>query len=126
VVPEPESISMPLLSTMNANSRIPSLLAALNGNSKDPFIQYALALEYAQEGNTEEALSFFERTTSQFPEYVPSYLHYAKLLAQIGRHNDALSCVAEGVRRADTARDLHAKKELLELGAALAAGDEVI
>lgn len=91
--------------------RLPLLLASYERNKQDPFIQYAIALEYMNSGDADQALTYFEQVHELFPEYLPNYFHYAKLLGSMERTEEALAIVDEGLEKTQL-RDDHAHREL--------------
>lgn len=91
--------------------RLPLLLASYERNKQDPFIQYAIALEYLNGGDTDQALTFFEQVHESFPEYLPNYFHYAKLLGTLERTEEALTIADEGLEKTQV-KDPHAHREL--------------
>jgi predicted Zn-dependent protease len=94
--------------------RIGTLLTALESRPNDPFIPYALAIEYKNGGDTTAARRFFEDVRARFPAYVPTYLHLGALLNDLGDTDGARTTYAEGITRARAAGDGHALSELTD------------
>lgn len=92
--------------------RIPQLLNYLKDSPADPFLQYALALEYIKSGQPEEGLRYFEQLTAEHPDYVGTYYHLAKLYIRLGRDADAEKCYEQGIAVAKKLGDQHALAEL--------------
>ena len=80
--------------------------------SKDPFAWYALGLEYAGLGRTDEALQTFTSLRSMDASYVPMYLMCGTMLIKAGRLEDGRTWLTEGVAAARAKGDSHALSEL--------------
>src|SRR5262245_5044276 len=80
--------------------------------SADPFVPYALALEYSGSGEIEEALQTFSSLRSAQPGYVPMYLMCGTMLVKAGRVDEAREWLGEGVQVARAKGDTHALGEL--------------
>lgn len=93
-------------------SRIETLLTYLAQSPNDPFLQYALALEYAQAGEIKKALAYFEKLVNQHPDYSATYYHYGKLLAELGQLNFALEIIKRGIVITQAEKNRHAENEL--------------
>ncbi len=102
--------------------RITQLLQFLQDNPKDPFVRYALALEYLKRNDTATGLQYFEGLVESDPDYVGTYYHLGKLYAALKRKDDALACYQKGMQTAKKLNDQHSLAELqnahmnLELG----------
>lgn len=107
------------------NPRIPLLLQSLEARPDDPFVHYALALEYANAGESGEALLRFESARRKFPDYVPLFYQYGKLLAASGRGDEAAAVIRRGLEVSREKGDAHAHKELGGLLAAVESGEEI-
>lgn len=86
----------------------------------DAFARYGLALEYANTGQTEEALREFQTILEKNPDYVPAYQMAAQTLMTSGRSDEARAWLEKGVATAQRTRNQHALSEmegmLMELG----------
>ncbi len=92
--------------------RIPQLLSFLQDSPNDPFIQYALALEYIKSGAPETGLQYFEGLAEKHPDYVGTYYHLAKLYIRLNRPEDAERTYHTGIDIAKQQQDQHALAEL--------------
>lgn len=92
--------------------RIPTLLALLEKNPTDDFLQHALALEYIKINKARDAVELFEKLLLRNPEYVGSYYHIAKLLVSLNRTQEAEGWYEKGLQAAKKAGDNHAFNEL--------------
>lgn len=88
------------------------LLEFLAKDPNDSFTRYALALELAGEGQTEEAILTFQLLLEMNPEYVGTYYQLAKLLEKTGQNDKALGIYKAGIAVAGKAGNQHAKSEL--------------
>lgn len=95
-----------------SNKRLEQLLGFLADGSKDPFIKYALATEYAKIGDYEKALSYYNNLVDNEPLYVGTYYHLGKLLEQLERKEEAISIYEKGMSVANKVGDRHALSEL--------------
>ncbi len=79
---------------------------------KDSFLQHALALEYIQIGNDEEARKLFNEILLREPTYIGSYYHLGKLLERVGDKERAVRVYQRGMEEAKKAKDNHSYAEL--------------
>lgn len=93
-------------------SKINQLLEFLKENPKDPFINYALALEYCKLNNFEKANELFQLLTLHHPDYLATYLHYGNLLAQSGKSEEASVIYTKGIEVALAQKNMKAKGEI--------------
>ncbi|RYY67457.1 MAG: tetratricopeptide repeat protein [Chitinophagaceae bacterium] len=93
-------------------SRIEKLLAYLETNDKDSFLQHALALEYIKVGEDEQARQLFNELLLREPTYVGSYYHLGKLLERQANYDKAIRIYTRGMEEAKRAGDNHAYNEL--------------
>jgi len=94
---------------MNRIERIEEMLKA---NPKDNFLRHALALEYIKAGDDITARNLFETILTEYPDYVGSYYHLAKLLQRNGETETAIKWYEKGMAAAKAAKDNHAYSEL--------------
>jgi hypothetical protein len=83
-----------------------------SAGTKDPFVWYALAMEYRSLDRKDDALGAFEKLRLLASDYVPTYLMCGQLLVSMGRPADARSWLEAGVEAADAKGDTHAASEL--------------
>ena len=96
------------------------MLEKMTGDgAKDPFVWYALALEYSGAGRIDEALATFVKLRDIKSDYVPMYLMCGSMLATAGRRDEARHWLTEGVTVARVAGDQHALGEIETALAAL-------
>lgn len=80
--------------------RIAMLKEVLAQNPNDAFARYGLAMELANQGNTDAALSEFEQLTTTNPDYTAGYQMSAQLLLKAGRNDEARKRLEAGVAAA--------------------------
>ncbi|MBS1594786.1 MAG: tetratricopeptide repeat protein [Bacteroidetes bacterium] len=96
--------------------RLATLLAMERATPTDPFLKYALAMEYVSQGNMAESRRYFERLVTDYPDYVATYYQYGKLEEEAGNTAAAETLYKVGIDKATAAGD---KKTAGELRAAL-------
>lgn len=94
------------------SNRIAELLVFLEEAPNDPFLKYALTMEYKKIGDKEKTLTGFKDLVSKHPDYVGTYYHYAKYLEELKQLEDALVIYREGMEIAQRVRNRHALGEL--------------
>jgi predicted Zn-dependent protease len=92
--------------------KIGMLTGILQQNPKDSFARYGLAMAYAAEGKTDEALREFETTTEHNPDYVPAYQMSAQTLIKVGRIEEARARLQAGLEACERTGNAHAASEL--------------
>jgi len=95
---------------MNPN-RIQYLNTLLAETPEDPFLYYALGLEYLRP-EPEKAKEYFELVFSTFPEYLPNYFQLGTILAELDQKEKALDVFEKGVAKAKQLQDQHTLAEL--------------
>ena len=81
-------------------------------NPNDSFARYGLAMEYANKGETETALSEFARLRAANPDYTAAYQMTAQLLMKTGREDEARKMLEEGIACAVRTKNQHARSEM--------------
>lgn len=92
--------------------KIGMLTGILQQNPNDAFARYGLAMAYAAEGKTEEALREFETTTEHNPDYVPAYQMSAQTLMKVGRIDEARARLKAGLAACERTGNTHAASEM--------------
>ena len=91
-------------------------LAALNEILQlDPshaFARYGLAMEHVAQGQPDVALTEFVTCMEHNPDYVPAYQMSAQTLVTLGRIEEALARLHEGIAAANRTRNQHALAEM--------------
>lgn len=102
--------------------RLDQLLQFYEEDPDDAFTRFALAQEYLNRGEVDEALTLFEELVDTDPDYVGTYYHLGKLYERLDRTADAIETYERGV---EVAREQRAQKDLSELQDALLAAKGV-
>ncbi len=97
---------------MDRNHRINKLLEFYTATPNDTFVIYALANEYVQCGQDDEALKYYNILQENFPDYVATYYHLGKLYARRELKDEALEIYKTGIEKAKLAKDNHSLAEL--------------
>ena len=92
--------------------KIAALTEILAHNPADSFARYGLAMAYAAEGRTEEAVHEFATITSTNPDYVPAYQMSAQTLLKLGRTDAAKTRLTEGLAACERTGNAHAASEM--------------
>lgn len=91
-------------------------LAALNEilqlDPANAFARYGLAMEHVTRGNPEAALAEFSTCIADNPDYVPAYQMSAQTFVTLGRTEEALSRLHEGIGAANRTNNQHALAEM--------------
>ncbi|HOA71844.1 MAG TPA: tetratricopeptide repeat protein [Phycisphaerae bacterium] len=95
-------------------ARLEQLQKMLTTDPEDPFLNFALAMEYVKVGRPDDALNQFNRVIELDRKYVPAYFQKANLLVSLGRHDEAKSVFSEALTVAEQAGDKHAAAEIRE------------
>lgn len=92
--------------------RLQQILDFLKESPQDPFLHYALTMEYVKLEQEEEALHGFEKLISDFPDYIGTYYHFGKFLEKNGQADRAAEIYQRGIDIARAQRKMHPLSEL--------------
>ena len=95
--------------------KIAALSEILAADPANAFARYGLAMEHNAQGNTELALAEFATLIQHSPDYVPAYQMSAQTLAKLGRAEDAIGRLKEGLVAAQRTGNAHAASEMQAL-----------
>jgi tetratricopeptide (TPR) repeat protein len=101
------------------SSRLNQLLKFWEESPDDPFICYALALEY-KVADPEQTLRLFNHLLEKHPDYLPTYYQVALFHEEKGRVKEALKLYQQGIELAVKQNDTGTLKELRAAYAMLA------
>jgi tetratricopeptide (TPR) repeat protein len=93
-------------------SRIELLKGFVATNPNDPFPRYALALEYKNGGQLDDAAATFQELMERLPDYTPTYLHAGNTERERGRLAEAQQIYERGIQTCQRKADHHALGEL--------------
>ena len=92
--------------------RIEQLKQMLDEEPNEPFLLYALAMEYNNAQDHELALNYYEKLITHHRQYVGTYYHLAKLYERLEMTDKAKNCYEQGMGIARQMGDQHAFSEL--------------
>jgi tetratricopeptide (TPR) repeat protein len=92
--------------------KIAMLTEILAQNPADAFARYGLAMAYASDGRTEDALREFAMTIEHNPDYVPAFQMSAQTLLKLGRTGEARKRLEDGLAAAARTGNAHATSEM--------------
>jgi tetratricopeptide (TPR) repeat protein len=92
--------------------RLATLLAMAREKPDDPFLIFALALEYKTSGNQAESRAYFDRLVYEFSDYVPAYYQYGKMEEETGDLAKAITLYTKGIEISKAAGDQKTVREL--------------
>ncbi|GJM31860.1 MAG: hypothetical protein DHS20C18_08610 [Saprospiraceae bacterium] len=103
-------------------SRLDQLTGLLKDSPEEPFLLFAIAKEYENQQNNDQALAYYLRLQSADADYVGLYYHLGKLYELMDDATRAFHTYTNGMKVAQKLGDQHALNELA--GARLNLGDE--
>jgi tetratricopeptide (TPR) repeat protein len=81
-------------------------------NPNDAFARYGLAMEYANQGELEEAVQEYLALLAANPDYAAGYFHGGRTLEKLGRLEDARQMYEKGIEVTTRTGDGHTRSEL--------------
>ena len=88
--------------------KIAALSEILSADPANAFARYGLAMEYLSQNKPEIALTEFGVCIHHNPDYVPAYQMSAQTLAKLGRTDEAITRLKDGLAAAQRANNAHA------------------
>jgi tetratricopeptide (TPR) repeat protein len=95
--------------------KIASLNEILQLDPANAFARYGLAMAHLSLGNTTAALTEFSTLIEHNPAYVPAYQMSSQTLAKLGRTEEAIARLKEGIATAQRTNNSHAVAEMQAL-----------
>jgi len=92
--------------------KIAMLTEILTHNPADAFARYGLAMERANQGQTDASLEEFDRLLSTHPDYTAGYFMAAQTLEKAGRTAEARTRLEQGIASAQRTGNQHARNEM--------------
>ena len=92
--------------------RLATLLDMERDKPDDPFLKYALAMEYLSQGKHSEAKAYFAELIEHHPDYVATYYQYGKLEESAGNNAQAVSLYQTGIVKSLAVKDSKTAREL--------------
>lgn len=96
------------------SKRLAFLEKSVADGSKDPFVWYALAMEYRTLDRPDDAAATFTKLRAASPDYVPAYLMCGQVLIAQGKKDEAREWLEAGITAAKKKGDGHAASELAD------------
>ena len=93
-------------------TREESLKTILSQDPNNAFARYGLAMEYANSGQTDQALHEFGILLSANPDYAAGYFMAAQTLVKADRVEEAREMLRNGIQAAARRGDSHAQSEM--------------
>ena len=94
------------------NNRLDSLLKLLEKEPEDSFLLYGIGLEYLSAKNFDEAENYFSKLLNVDPDYVATYMQYARLKEKQHKLDEARELYRKGIEVAKKVGDSHAAREM--------------
>ena len=95
--------------------KIAALSEILTADPTNAFARYGLAMEHTAQGDTDLALTEFATLIHHNPDYVPAYQMSAQTLAKLGRTDEAITRLKDGLTAAQRTNNAHASSEMQAL-----------
>jgi tetratricopeptide (TPR) repeat protein len=95
--------------------KIAALSEILTADPSNAFARYGLAMEHNAQGNSDLALTEFTNLIHHNSDYVPAYQMSAQTLAKLGRTDEAIARLQEGLLAAQRTNNAHAASEMQAL-----------
>jgi tetratricopeptide (TPR) repeat protein len=95
-----------------ATNRLDMLKQMLEQDPHNSFARYGLAMEYANTGALEQAVSEFENLIRQDGSYSAAYFHAGQALEKLGRIEQARSVYEKGIEVTTRKGDAHTRAEI--------------
>lgn len=88
------------------------LQAMLAQNPQDSFARYGLAMDYANSGDLELAMTEYRALLAVNPNYAAAYFHGGQTLEKLGRVEEARNLYEKGIEVTGRTGDHHTQSEL--------------
>ncbi len=96
-------------------SRRSKLEGLLEKSPDDVFLNFALAMELAKEGLTDQAVARFDRVIALDAQYIPAHFQKGSTLLAAHRRPEAKAALTRGIETALAHGDPHAAEEMQAL-----------
>lgn len=95
-----------------ATNRLDILKQMVSQDPKNTFARYGLAMEYANSGQYDEAVSEFRALIQADDGYAAAYYHGGQALEKLGRIEEARSLYEKGIEASTRKGDTHTRSEI--------------
>ncbi len=93
-------------------SRLNQLLEMIKNEPNDSFLNYALALEYAKEGDVKKAIDLIEVLLSKDEAYLGAYYQLGKYYEECQESERAIATYRKGIAISEKQKNIKATSEL--------------
>lgn len=93
-------------------SRLEMLKQLVDEHPGEAFPRYGLAVELANQGQSDEALQQFAKLLEQHPNYTAGYQMSAQTLMKLGRNDEARQLLQDGIASAKREGNSKAEGEM--------------
>ncbi len=97
---------------MVGKTRQQQLAEMLAADPNDPFLRYALAMEFVSGGDDERAVQHLRELLAVAADYIPAYQQAGQALVRLARPEAAREVLRQGIARARPQGDHHAAEEM--------------
>jgi predicted Zn-dependent protease len=97
---------------MSTTDKIAGLKEILALDPKNSFARYGIAVELANRGEVESAISEFDQLLASDPDYTAGYFMAAQTLSKAGRTGEAIERLKAGISCAARSGNRHALSEM--------------
>jgi tetratricopeptide (TPR) repeat protein len=97
------------------NERLERLQLLIRQNPQEPFLPYALGLEWEKQANLQRAEEIWRNLLIEHPDYLPAWQRLAELYLVQKQFINALHCTKEALRCSEKTGDHHAHETALEM-----------
>lgn len=95
-----------------ATNRLDALKQMVAQNPANSFARYGLAMEYANSGNPDQAVSEFKTLLAADETYVAAYYHAGQALEKLGNVDEARVTYERGIEACNRKGDAHTRSEI--------------
>lgn len=88
------------------------LKSMVEQNPRDSFARYGLAMEYANQGDLEQAVAEYRALLEHNADYAAAYFHGGQALEKLGRVEEARAMYQQGIETTARTGDQHTRSEL--------------
>lgn len=97
------------MTNVSRRQQIEEMLAS---DPEDPFLRYALAMEFVSVGDDAGAVERFSQLLASTPDYIPAYQQAGQAMVRLGRVEEAAGFFRNGIAAARARGDQHAAEEM--------------
>ena len=94
------------------SDKLPKLQAMLEKQPNDPFLLYAIAMEFKNANEPAKAIALLEKCLAADPNYCYAYFQRGQIYEITGDLESAKRSYTDGIAAAKRAGDAHAESEL--------------